>query len=461
MNRVLFTGLALVALSRMILGCGFPERPEVITVSQPPTSRPAKPSDLKTVAEAMAAIMTVCREDLHLSIVEPLQLFLYKDTASFEAYGQRGVATNWIAYAQGKNLHINLGEIRRRRGKSEFFALVTILAHEYGHVIQNAFARTGLKLDLPLWFKEGFADWVAAKVLDSLGWQDYGLTLHRAKLELAHNRDLLTSLDGLDWLNWHALVDKPKGYVRTYILAFVAVDRLMETGDSSATLQHLKTGDFAKIFHRSQDVFQPDFQNHLSKSNPPKGEIAMPKPNWTVGDQWVYEEKSPEARRILVREVVREEAFQAMPSYVVKTDSEGESFYTKETLGLIAVMEEGKLTLRRDRSGQAFSWPLAVNKKWRNTYAEENLKDRSKDTIDLSIVVSAIEEMTVPAGTFQTARIEAYDSKSGRLLFERWYSPQAKYYIKTRSYATKEGLVERDLISLKINAGNNSGNRSP
>ena len=35
----------------------------------------------------MAAIMTVCREDLHLPIVDPIQLFLYKDTASFEAYG--------------------------------------------------------------------------------------------------------------------------------------------------------------------------------------------------------------------------------------------------------------------------------------------------------------------------------------------------------------------------------------
>jgi hypothetical protein len=76
------------------------------------------------------------------------------------------------------------------------------------------------------------------------------------------------------------------------------------------------------------------------------------------------------------------------------------------------------------------------------------------------MVVSRIEEMTVPAGTFQAARIEAYDPKSGRLLFERWYSPQAKYYIKTRAYVTKEGLVEQDLTSLKVNAGKNFGSRS-
>lgn len=186
----------------------------------------------------------------------------------------------------------------------------------------------------------------------------------------------------------------------------------------------------------------------------------MEKPNWTVGDQWVYEEKSLEERKIVVREVVREDAFQGIPSYVVKRDNE-ESFYTKETLGLIATMEEGKLTLRRDRSAQIFSWPLAVGKEWRNAYAEENLKNKSKDTIDLSMVVSTIEEITVPAGTFQAARIETYDPKSGRLLFERWYSPQAKYSIKTRAYVTKEGLKEQDLISFKVNAGNNSGNRSP
>ena len=139
----------------------------------------------------------------------------------------------------------------------------------------------------------------------------------------------------------------------------------------------------------------------------------MQKPNWTVGDQWVYAEKSPESRKTVAREVIREDAFQGIPSYVVKRGDE-ESFYRKETLGLIATMEEGRVTLRRDKSAQLFSWPLAVGKEWRNTYAEENLKNKAKDAIDLSMVVSTIEEMTVPAGTFQAARIDAYDSKSGR-----------------------------------------------
>ena len=326
---------------------------------------------------------------------------------------------------------------------------------------RNALATTRRKTDYwPIWFQEGFAVWVAAKILNSLGWQGYSVSLHRAQLELTHNRDLLTTLDGLDWLNWHALVGKPKGYIRTYILAFVAVDRLIEMAGFSATLQYLETGDFAKTFQASRDVFLANFQNYLSNSNPPSGLIAMQKPNWTVGDQWVYEEKSPEARRIVVTEVVREDAFQGIPSYVVKRDNE-ESFYTKETLALIATMEEGKLTLRRDQSAQIFSWPLVVGKEWRNTYAEENLKNKSKDAIDLSMLVSTIEETTVPAGTFQAARIETYDPKSGRLLFERWYSPQAKFSIKTRAYFTKDGLIEQDLISLKVTAGNNSGNRSP
>jgi hypothetical protein len=457
MNRAL-----LIVASWMILGCDFPDRPEVITIAQPPISRPAKPSDVKTVEEAMAAIMTVCKEDLHLPIVDPIQLFVYKDTASFETYGAQLGTTNSIAYAQDKKLHINLEKTRGGRWvTSERLTVLKVLAHEYGHVILNALARTGPRLDyLPLWFKEGFADWVAAKVLDSLGWQDYGLTLHRAKLELGHNRELLTPLDGLDWFKWHGLAGKPKGHIRTYILAFVAVDRLIAMGGFSATWQYLKTGDFAKIFQGSRDAFQADFQNYLSNLNPPNELIAMQRPNWTVGDQWVYEEKSPEARRTVVWEVVREDVFQGIPAYVVKKDNE-ERFYAKETLGLIATREDDKLTLRRDPMAQILSWPLAVGKEWSNTYVEENLENKSKDTIDLSMVVSTIEEITVPAGTFQAARIEAYDSKSGRLLFERWHSPQAKFYIKTRAYVTKEGLAERDLISLKVDAGNNSGNRAP
>lgn len=158
--------------------------------------------------------------------------------------------------------------------------------------------------------------------------------------------------------------------------------------------------------------------------------------------------------------MVREDAFKSIPSYVVKRDN-GEGFYTKETLGLIATVEEGELILRRDQSAQTFSWPLAVGKEWRNTYTEENLKNKSKETIDLSMVVRTIEELTVPAGTFQAARIEAYDLKSGRLLFEGWYSPQAKYYIKTRAYATKEGIAERDLISSRVNTRTKSGGHLP
>jgi len=455
MNKVVLARLALIAVSSIILGCELPERPEVITISQAPTSRrPAKPSDVKTVEEAMAAVMTVCREELHLPIVNSIQLFLYKDTASFEAYGQVG-ETKSSAFARGTDLHINLEKTRGKRwGKPiEQLVIVEILAHEYSHVISNTFARTRLKTDYwPIWFEEGFAAWVAAKVLNSLGWQEYGLTLHRAKLELIRNRDLLTTLDGSDRLNWYAHDGKSKAHIRTYILAFVAADRLIEMAGFPATLQYLKTGDFAKIFQRSRDVFQTEFLNYLSTLNPHHNPIVVQKPNWTVGDQWVYAEKSPEARKTVVREVIREDAFQGIPSYVVKRGDE-ESFYGKETIGLIATMEEGRLTLRRDKSDQLFSWPLVVGKEWRNTYAEENLKNKAKNAIDLSMVVSTIEEITVPAGTFEAARIDAYDTETGHLLFERWYSPRAKYYVKTRAYFTQEGLVEQDLISLRVDAG--------
>jgi hypothetical protein len=454
MIRIVLTRLALIAALSMTLGCELPEPPEVITISQPPTSRPAKPSDVKTVEEAMAAIVTVCREDLHLPIVDPIQLFLYKHTATFEAYGQLQT-TSSSAFARANELHINLEKTRAKRlgPPIEHLAMVELLAHEYGHVISKGLARTRLKTEYwPIWFEEGFAGWVAAKVLNSLGWQEYGLTLHRAKLELTRNRDLLTTLDGSDRLNWYTVDGQSKDHIRTYILAFVAVDRLIEMAGFSATLQYLKTADFAEVFLRSRDTFQTDFLNFLSTLDRPNNSIAMPKPKWRVGDQWVYSEKTPEARRTVVREVIREDAFQGIPSYVVKRGDE-ESFYTKETLGFIASMENGKLTLRRDKSAQTFSWPLSVGKEWRNAYAEENLKNKSKNTIDLSMVVSTIEEITVPAGTFQAAKIEVYDQKSGHLVFERWYSPRAKYYVKTRAYFTQEGLIEQDLVSFKVDAG--------
>lgn len=80
--------------------------------------------------------------------------------------------------------------------------LIGLLAHEYGHTIEAAVS----KRHTTSWFGEGFATWIAARTLHALGWQDYSVTLERAKFELINSRPLV-SLGELDW-DWRALLSR-------------------------------------------------------------------------------------------------------------------------------------------------------------------------------------------------------------------------------------------------------------
>jgi len=54
----------------------------------------------------------------------------------------------------------------------------------------------------------------------------------------------------------------------------------------------------------------------------------------------------------------------------------------------------------------------------------------------------------VPAGTFESFKIETYGAESGTLFTEQWYVPNVKWFVKTRNYLP-EGVREEQLTSFK------------
>ena len=50
------------------------------------------------------------------------------------------------------------------------------------------------------------------------------------------------------------------------------------------------------------------------------------------------------------------------------------------------------------------------------------------------MVVSGVEIVNVPAGTFKAVKIEAYDYQSGNLELEAWYSPDVRWFVRTIDY---------------------------
>jgi hypothetical protein len=124
-----------------------------------------------------------------------------------------------------------------------------------------------------------------------------------------------------------------------------------------------------------------------------------------------------------------------------------------ETLGVLETRKNGVVTTRRDKPSQIIAWPLQPSKEWRNIYTLENLETKQTYKVDRVMVVSGIEEVKVPSGTFKAIKIEGYDYQTGRLQAEYWYSSEVKWFVRTINYgAAGANVRERQLISAKIHS---------
>ena len=302
------------------------------------------------------------------------------------------------------------------------------------------------------WFIEGFAEWVAARVVDALGWQAYELTLRRIKLELARQREFIPSLYELSGdREWQSFIRKPKDGVMAYNLAAAAVDRLIEKKGIANAVQYIRSGDFESAFGDSEADFKIDIENRvLGSTRQKQREFLMRKPDWKLGYRWTYEETVAGRKTALVAQINKEDSIRGRLVFVVEF-GDGEELYDKDMLGFIATMKNGKLTTYRDEPNRMFEWPLQAAKEWKNTYRLRDFETKKTDVIDRTMVVANLEEITVPAGRFISAKIEAYNNESGRLEAEYWYAPAAKWFVKTINYGAENGFARlRELRSFKV-----------
>jgi len=145
--------------------------------------------------------------------------------------------------------------------------------------------------------------------------------------------------------------------------------------------------------------------------------------------------------------IIREDTFDGIPCFVIHRAT-SERYYTKDVLGFLARKRGGEVVVKRSAPQQPYAWPLRVGKKWRNVFTLQRVQKGSSTDVDRQVVVSKLEEVTVPAGKFKTFRIEVYRSHDGRLVSEWWYAPDVRSFVKNIRYLGR-GREER-LISYKI-----------
>ena len=148
------------------------------------------------------------------------------------------------------------------------------------------------------------------------------------------------------------------------------------------------------------------------------------------------------------REFIRKDTFAGIPSYVLKTGAQ-ESFYAIDSLALVAIKKKGQYSYRVSNIDQVISWPLRANNEWRSGFTRENTEVGATRSVRLSMRAVGFENVEVKAGTLKTLKIEASGYGGGRLLAEYWYSPEARWFAKSRIYDRDFSLVEEDLVSFK------------
>jgi hypothetical protein len=176
--------------------------------------------------------------------------------------------------------------------------------------------------------------------------------------------------------------------------------------------------------------------------------VNADRPQWRVGYEWQYSWKDQSGSGTLAKEIIREESFAGVPSFVLKR-GQSEDFYTKDVLGLLGSMSGGRITVKRTAPFQTLSWPLEVGKEWSNSYFVERLGEKSSESFEHRVVVTKLEQVKVPAGTFDAFKIEIYNARSGTLLNDYWYAPEVKWFVKSRVY-NREGVREEELRSFKV-----------
>jgi hypothetical protein len=165
-------------------------------------------------------------------------------------------------------------------------------------------------------------------------------------------------------------------------------------------------------------------------TTPPEGtdkaELGFP----PVGTKWVRKIVVHGKDIIITRTytVLEESSHGGKPVHRI-SDGAKISLFDKATRNLTARVRAGEELNSASPYVPAYDFPLWVGKSWKTTYA---YNDREREATFENIVwlgrVTAYEDVTVPAGTFKTFKVEGTDGGVKVIL---WYSPKLNIAVKS------------------------------
>jgi hypothetical protein len=254
-----------------------PDRPLVVSLSDA-AGRPVRNAEfLDSYPRLLAVAADIIRQELQ---IPPLvvSLELYSDQRAFET----GLVRNGYDPAFARETAATMGAIggyRRVLVNQGAFAGWTwaaragLVAHELGHVVQYELGG-GTRGASDQWLREGFAEWLASRVLEELrlGSLSVARRAHRRAVDRLDPDRLPRFGEMITFKDWVALQTAGRG-AGVYSLAFLAVDELMARHGSAAFVRYFRlfaessdrTANFQTAFGTTLEEFERGFFERLAR----------------------------------------------------------------------------------------------------------------------------------------------------------------------------------------------------
>lgn len=183
-----------------------------------------------------------------------------------------------------------------------------------------------------------------------------------------------------------------------------------------------------------------------TSETPPPGASTAPMVHPPTGTRWVMkstvhnERTSTTQVHAVTRTVLRDGSYQGKPVYRI-SNGPGVDLYDQATGSWLAQLDRNaqELESHEPHSGD-FSSPLWVGKEWVARFTRHQRKTGTVyHNSTLVWTVKALEELTVPAGTFKVYRVEAWpEERQFVKKWTRWYAPELKIVVKEITEAMED-----------------------
>lgn len=147
-------------------------------------------------------------------------------------------------------------------------------------------------------------------------------------------------------------------------------------------------------------------------------------PEWRVGDRWRHAWTAGTERGVKTSEVAAIREVGGDQYYVLRVEDVNR-YYTPD-LRWAANVADSRVAARAVPPQPWFMWPLEAGRRWqhRGVYEDPGRKEPMLE----SYTVLGVEQVEVPAGTFQAFKLVREGGLTGSDQY--WYAPDVRWYVK-------------------------------